>query len=189
MMEMKACVAKRSKGFTLIELLVVIAIIGLLAAIMFPVFARARENARRASCQSNLKQIGLGFAQYNQDYDERYPSPCYGDWSIGGPYLSYPVLLQPYLKSEQVFLCPSEEDGSSFGVTPLLGFPGYRMNVEFERSGQCSVTGSSPSKGIAVAEINNPSELLILVDNELPNVGSLRHPGYYTTWYDTSHPI
>lgn len=61
------------KGFTLIELLVVIAIIAILAAILFPVFARARENARRASCQSNLKQIGLGILQYAQDYDERYP--------------------------------------------------------------------------------------------------------------------
>ncbi len=60
------------KGFTLIELLVVIAIIAILAAILFPVFARARENARRASCQSNLKQVGLGIMQYVQDYDERY---------------------------------------------------------------------------------------------------------------------
>lgn len=61
------------RGFTLIELLVVIAIIALLAAILFPVFARARENARRASCQSNLKQIGLSVVQYTQDYDETFP--------------------------------------------------------------------------------------------------------------------
>ena len=64
-------VASSKKAFTLIELLVVIAIIAILAAILFPVFARARENARRASCQSNLKQIGLGLIQYSQDYDEQ----------------------------------------------------------------------------------------------------------------------
>src|SRR5471032_2605405 len=63
----------RSIGFTLIEILVVIAIIAILAAILFPAFARARENARRASCQSNLKQIGIGMTQYCQDYDERLP--------------------------------------------------------------------------------------------------------------------
>src|SRR5687768_5924591 len=76
----QTCRRKRNgalKGFTLIELLVVIAIIAILAAILFPVFARARENARRSSCQSNLKQIGLGFAQYTQDYDEKMPITIY----------------------------------------------------------------------------------------------------------------
>ncbi len=63
----------KKKGFTLIELLVVIAIIAILAAILFPVFARARENARRSSCQSQLKQIALGHKQYIQDYDEKFP--------------------------------------------------------------------------------------------------------------------
>src|SRR5688500_20208201 len=67
-------IARKHRGFTLIELLVVIAIIALLAAILFPVFARARENARRTSCQSNLKQIGLGIVQYYQDYDECLPA-------------------------------------------------------------------------------------------------------------------
>src|SRR3954462_9321456 len=68
----------RKQGFTLIELLVVIAIIAILASILFPVFARARENARRSSCQSNLKQLGLAFAQYTQDYDERLPGATDG---------------------------------------------------------------------------------------------------------------
>ena len=88
------------KGFTLIELLVVIAIIAILAAILFPVFGRARENARRSSCQSNLKQIGLGVVQYAQDYDERMPSTAMGgsNWQIN---------LQPYIKSYQLFACPS----------------------------------------------------------------------------------
>ena len=97
------------KGFTLIELLVVIAIISILASILFPVFARARENARRASCSSNLKQIGLGIMQYTQDYDEKFPLFAAGS----GVSLGWVVQLQPYVKSTQVFQCPSESNGPS----------------------------------------------------------------------------
>lgn len=103
------------RGFTLIELLVVIAIIAILAAILFPVFARARENARRASCQSNLKQLGLGVMMYVQDYDEKYPfslmrsngtlSPA--GTGFGTPYWIWYQTLQPYTKSFQVAVCPS----------------------------------------------------------------------------------
>lgn len=100
------------KAFTLIELLVVIAIIAILAAILFPVFARARENARRASCQSNLKQISLAMMQYSQDYDERY---C--NYQVGGR--SWDYLISPYAgmkvdresptqSSAGVFRCPSD---------------------------------------------------------------------------------
>jgi prepilin-type N-terminal cleavage/methylation domain-containing protein/prepilin-type processing-associated H-X9-DG protein len=89
------------RAFTLIELLVVIAIISIIAAILFPVFARARENARRASCQSNLKQIGLGIAQYTQDYDEKYLP------EQGSDNKTFVTILQPYMKSKQVFMCPS----------------------------------------------------------------------------------
>lgn len=97
------------KGFTLIELLVVIAIIAILAAILFPVFARARENARRSSCQSNVKQIGLGFMQYVQDYDEKFPPQFtyVGADTTRNINESWNSLLQPYLKSTQIFNCPS----------------------------------------------------------------------------------
>jgi prepilin-type N-terminal cleavage/methylation domain-containing protein len=94
------CASRENKGFTLIELLVVIAIIVILAAILFPVFARARENARRASCSSNLKQLALGLLQYGQDYDEKYPlSWMYNqsqaqpsDWNTGD-YWYWPLSL------------------------------------------------------------------------------------------------
>ncbi|BCM94183.1 hypothetical protein IAD21_06086 [Abditibacteriota bacterium] len=103
---MKNTIIRSNKsGFTLIELLVVIAIIAILAAILFPVFARARENARKISCLSNLKQIGLGALQYSQDYDEAVLPlrQTYTTTSI----MSFPVLVQPYIKSLQVFKCPS----------------------------------------------------------------------------------
>src|SRR5687767_15585345 len=98
----------RKSGFTLIELLVVIAIIAILAAILFPVFARSRENARRSSCQSNLKQIGLGFAQYIQDFDEMYPPYNVPAANLGTKLSGWAGSLQSYLKSDQIFQCPSE---------------------------------------------------------------------------------
>lgn len=102
----------KKKGFTLIELLVVIAIIAILAAILFPVFARARENARRTSCQSQLKQVGLGFKQYIQDYDEKFPLVQVNTLADVRPPYATPYgwadSLQPYLKSTQIYQCPSE---------------------------------------------------------------------------------
>jgi prepilin-type processing-associated H-X9-DG protein len=102
----------------LIELLVVIAIIAILAAILFPVFGRARENARRSSCQSNLKQIGLGLVQYSQDYDERGPRSWFGidkDASGAGRY-KWMDAIYPYVKSEQIFNCPSDDAAATRSV-------------------------------------------------------------------------
>ena len=119
-------VAKR--GFTLIELLVVIAIIAILAAILFPVFARARENARRASCSSNMKQIGLGILQYTQDYDEKYP---YQYHNAAGSYAStvaetnWGQSIQPYVKSYQLFVCPSS---TPYADTPTTDRMSYLFN-------------------------------------------------------------
>jgi prepilin-type N-terminal cleavage/methylation domain-containing protein/prepilin-type processing-associated H-X9-DG protein len=96
------------RGFTLIELLVVIAIIAILASILFPVFARARENARRASCQSNLKQIALGVFMYAQDYDEKLPKASVNATATTTNPYGWADAMQPYLKSTQIFQCPSE---------------------------------------------------------------------------------
>lgn len=114
--------AAKGNGFTLIELLVVIAIIAILASILFPVFARARENARRASCQSNLKQISLGLFQYAQDFDE-HMAIYYG---AGG----WVNNIQPYLKSTQIMQCPS----FSAGNTPPVTTYHYNLALGFKQS-------------------------------------------------------
>lgn len=124
----------KTTGFTLIELLVVIAIIAILAAILFPVFARARENARRTSCSSNLKQIGLGFMMYVQDYDEKYPLsfasysqvPPNGDWG-GSYYWFWHNMIYPYVKSNQLFICPN--GNTALTTTPYSGNYGVNGNV------------------------------------------------------------
>src|SRR5580700_805002 len=98
---------RRARAFTLIELLVVIAIIAILAAILFPVFAQAREKARGISCLSNTKQLGLGVMMYTEDYDENYPIGFQSDTIWSGPF-AWTYEIQPYLKSLQVFVCPDD---------------------------------------------------------------------------------
>src|SRR5262245_27837646 len=96
-------------GFTLIELLVVIAIIAILAAILFPVFARAREAARKAQCQSNLKQIGHAFEMYRQDWDGFYPTTNSGYLTPEGLVAAWDTgMIQPYIKNWKVLQCPSD---------------------------------------------------------------------------------
>jgi prepilin-type N-terminal cleavage/methylation domain-containing protein/prepilin-type processing-associated H-X9-DG protein len=108
---------RRPRAFTLIELLVVIAIIAILAAILFPVFAQAREKARQSACLSNMKQMGLSLMQYKQDYDETFPTayyhrafnPASGGTAAG--YIHWSALVQPYIKNWGVFVCPSDRLG------------------------------------------------------------------------------
>ena len=162
--------SSRQKAFTLIELLVVIAIIAILAAILFPAFARARENARRASCQSNFKQLMLGLVQYTQDYDDRLPNvsddvaaiPTTGNWTS---YFGTPVVFDPskgsifpYLKSAQIFVCPSDSkgqtQGQSYAINSCLTPGGQDANKL--RYGQSLAAFEETTKWMALGEEGNP---------------------------------
>jgi prepilin-type N-terminal cleavage/methylation domain-containing protein/prepilin-type processing-associated H-X9-DG protein len=142
---------RKSNGFTLIELLVVIAIIAILASILFPVFARARENARRSSCTSNLKQIALGVVQYTQDYDEKFPAQYFGA-STDPDYLTngWALAVQPYLKSTQIFQCPSEPTNGSvpYAITDY----GYNLSL------------GQPNASTAIAAVNFPTSTVMNYD-------------------------
>ncbi len=161
----------RKNGFTLIELLVVIAIIAILAAILFPVFARARENARRSSCQSNLKQIGLGVMQYTQDYDEKMV-PLLN--RVGANYFVYPQLLAPYVKNSQIYECPNLGNLGTCKIED--GYPSYGMNVALQ-------PGNENTPPISMAAINTPAELLLLTENHASTVACGTVVGNYSTWY------
>lgn len=146
-------------GFTLIELLVVIAIIAILAAILFPVFAQAREKARQTSCISNLKQIMLAEMQYVQDYDGTHVHM----WDFGAPWHK---LLDPYVKSQQIWACPSDawDRGGAAPVSYSMNFPwpyaGWEWSPDSPQflmspAGSADSTIPSPATTIFMAERPN----------------------------------
>jgi len=147
------------KGFTLIELLVVIAIIAILAAILFPVFARAREKARQSSCLSNVKQLTLGSMMYCQDYDERLVA----SYTLGAPSGAryWYELLQPYIKNQQILTCPS------WASYPL----GYGWNYAYLTYYWHSPAGYGYG-GVPIAEIDYPAETIMLGDSGAHQVSS-----------------
>ncbi len=166
------------KGFTLIELLVVIAIIAILAAILFPVFAQAREKARQSSCLSNEKQLSLGILQYVQDYDETFPLGF--DQASGWVGSGWPVRVQPYIKNLQVFHCPDDSLNGGAPVPPNYpwegvfisyaanGYYGNWAGTSFAEQGVMATSGYDPgwlsTASASGGQIQRPSESILLTE-------------------------
>src|SRR5579862_6579679 len=136
----------RKSGFTLIELLVVIAIIAILAAILFPVFAQAREKARMASCESNLHQLTTAVLMYTQDFDETYPFGLGANWDT-----NWPALVDPYVKDIQVIRCPDDSNMGQPGWT--VGWAGVPISYTangyvYGDAGANANVGGGPLKGV-----------------------------------------
>ncbi len=192
---MSRSLCRKKRGFTLIELLVVIAIIALLAAILFPVFARARENARRASCQSNLKQIALGIHQYTQDYDERFPLPWYTGAEIqtdpsmpsynyrcsSGTFrvINWSDFIHPYVKSVQIYQCPSYKGKPAGNPTADISYVynGYVSAAIRTIGGNGFWPYTQP---LAVSQVQYPAEGMLLMDFQSPFGFYLKRSEYPT---------
>jgi len=168
----------RKSGFTLIELLVVIAIIAILAAILFPVFAKARESARAASCKSNLKQIASGWMMYVQDYDEKTPLNWWSDTPCNpatGSRGAQPIMfqrIQAYVKNKQVLICPSDgaPTGGQDGVDLNSGCQ-QGNNVRFSYSSSDESGGLGPAnvglgQGASMGSIDAPASMYLAFDSQ-----------------------
>jgi len=140
--------SKARIGFTLIELLVVIAIIAILAAILFPVFQKVRENARRASCQSNLKQLGLAFIQYQQDADEKFPA-----YNSGAGAAGWATMIYPFVKSTGIYKCP---DDSATG-----SMVSYGENYAIWSGTPTGGYGENRA-GLSIAQLGGPASTVLL---------------------------
>ena len=170
----------RPRGFTLIELLVVIAIIAILAAILFPVFARARENARRISCVNNMKQMGLGVSMYAQDNDGRYPMASNTD----GSGRRWPDYIFPYVKSAQLFVCPSvgsgDVDSRGPGWAAATGqagkYFGYGYNYQYLGNSRTPARAGFPFTATD-SVVSAPSQTVAIADTG--GVGATGTTGVY----------
>ncbi len=177
--------SNRRFGFTLIELLVVIAIIAILASILFPVFARARENARRSSCMSNLKQIGLGIMQYVQDYDGFFPYVRV----LSTPKINWGQSIYPYVKSTQIFQCPSnpQKDYANGMGSNGPGYPNapasYAMN---DRMGSVNFTAATVQPPLHEAGLDKSAQKIMIAEDS-PPTGTAPTPLYaYWDWGNTN---
>ena len=188
---------KRTGAFTLIELLVVIAIIAILAAILFPVFAQAREKARQTSCLSNEKQMGLGVLQYVQDYDEMFPKAQSKDQYNNGWANSWAIVTQPYVKSYAVFRCPSDPDTelvnstwnwAGVGISYTVNMDSNYVGSTWIRYGPFGMGSGAPGDfwvydSLSLADINRAADSIMIAERHNGDLRTLNAPCNCTNYH------